>query len=185
MHVPTYGVSKTSTFPKRRLELHWWAGALMLAATTVIGRLVSGSPKKNKALYNKKEQAPWAPPGWVFAPAWSINNIFLIRALLQLINERYRDDRAKQLLALQGGIWLVFCTFGYVYFRKKSPMLAAIWTQADAVLALASLLIALKKDKKLAANYYPLTGWSWFASSVAWYQVAKNGDKVLQLDAVA
>ena len=185
MHVPTYGVSRTTTFPKRNRKLPWWAAAIFFGITSLIGWVSTGNTKKTRKLYNKElRQAPWAPPGWVFGPAWSIINIFLIRALLQLVNEKYKDRQDKQLIVLQAGIWLIFCSFGYVYFRKKSPWLAAIWTQTDFILALASLFIAKGKSRNLAVNYYPLLGWTTYASSLAWYQAIKNDDPVLEVDAI-
>jgi hypothetical protein len=35
------------------------------------------------------------------------------------------------MLALQGASWALFGTFAFVYFRKRSPILAAVWTGAD------------------------------------------------------
>lgn len=189
MFTPTYGVSKTTSGNQRDSigwqRFPWWAGAIFYVGITALGRIVSGNPKKTKGLYEKKlKQAPWAPPGWVFGPVWAINNIFITRALRKLTNERYKGKRDKQLIALQMLIWTIFGTFGYVYFRKKSLLLAAIWTQADAVAALASLIIAWKKDKRFAANYIPLTAWTWFASSVGWYQAIANRDTALNTPAL-
>lgn len=157
-----------------------WGAVLFFAATLLVSRLLSGDPANSNVRYEQElKQAPWAPPGWLFGPAWTINNILLIRALWKLLRQPVQVRSDRQLLALQAGIWLVFCTFGYVYFRKGSPLLAAVWTQTDAVLALTSLLIARKKGRGFAAHYAPLLLWTAFASTVAWYQAAYNDDRVL------
>jgi benzodiazapine receptor len=102
--------------------------------------------KQEKKLYNRKLlQAPWAPPSWVFAPAWMLNNFFLIKALQRMASKDIPEKR--KLLLLQAGIWFVFFSFNFIYFRKKSPLLAAIWTMSDSVLAIASLITAAKSDK--------------------------------------
>lgn len=162
----------------RRFPL--WQALLFYAAISVVGYLTSGSQEQSRPLYEQElKQAPWAPPGWVFGPAWSLINIFLTRALFILLYEPDKKKHDKALLWLQGCIWLIFCTFGLVYFRKKSPVLAAVWTVADAGLATASILIARKKGIRFAAHYLPLLVWTYFASSVAIYQALENDDPVV------
>ena len=135
-------------------------------------------------MYNRKlKQAPWAPPAYVFGPAWTLNNFFLLLALKRILEDQTLDAR-KKLLVKQGLIWCIFFSFGYVYFRKKSPLLAAAWTISDAVLALSSLLDALKTDKRFASNYLPLLGWTGYAGTVAVYQALKNPDPVTDTPAL-
>jgi benzodiazapine receptor len=85
---------------------------------------------------------------------------------------------------LQALIWLVFFSFNYVYFRKKSTVLAAVLTMSDAVFAVASLIIANKIDKKVSLAYLPLTIWTLFASTLAGYQALKNPDEALGTPAI-
>ena len=165
-------------------KIKWWQVALLSVAVSALGALSGlGSQKKQRKLYNTKlKQAPWAPPAAAFGPAWTINNFFLLNALKGIL-EKDMPERRK-LLLLQGGIWLVFFSFNYVYFRKKSPVLAAVWTMSDNVLAIASFLICLKSDKKTALNYLPLALWTTFASTLADYQALKNPDPVLDTPAL-
>ncbi|MEO8582448.1 MAG: TspO/MBR family protein [Flavitalea sp.] len=154
--------------------------ALVAVAVSFVGGL--SSMKKNKderKLYNRElEQAPWAPPAWVFAPAWTINNFFLLMALQQVLRDKEMRSR-NALLGIQGGIWFVFFVFGYVYFNRKSPVLAAILTVSDAALAAAAFVITNKYNKKLSYNYLPLLAWASFASTLGVYQALKNPDPVL------
>lgn len=169
---------------KSRVEekpVRWWEIALLTAAVTVLSRLATGKPpKQNRDYYEHKTKQPaWAPPGWVFAPAWTLNNIFVFKALLQLLrNEKNLPERNK-LLVLQGLIWSVFLSFGYVYFRKRSNVLGGVWTVADAIFSTMSFLIARRVDKKLANNYLPLMAWTGFASTVAVPQALQNKDVFL------
>lgn len=160
-------------------KLPWWQIALIAVAISAIGGL--SSFRKNKEERNvydvELKQAPWAPPGWLFGPAWAFNNFFILLALQRILASDRRDKRT--LLTLQVFIWIIFFSFGYVYFNKKSPVLAAIWTVSDALLAAASVMVAYRGDKKTAYCYLPLLGWTTFASSLAIYQAVNNEDPVL------
>jgi len=165
-------------------KLNWWQIALVSVAVSAIGGLASmQSHKKNRLTFDKKlQQAPWAPPAWLFAPAWNFNNFFLLMALQRLLKSDIPDK--KRLLVLQAMMWVVYFSFGYVYFKKKSPLLAAVWTMSDAALAATSFTIALKSDKKLAFDYLPLMAWTGFASTVADYQALKNPDPIFRTKAI-
>lgn len=165
---------------KNDIKLSWWQLALASVVVSAIGGLSSGRPNsKERKLYEKElAQAPWAPPGWVFAPAWTINNFFLLKALQQLL--RRKDLNGKNgLLTQQAIIWIIFFSYGYIYFNKKSTVLAALWTVGDAALATSSFIISSREDKQLSRLYLPLLGWTSFASTIAIYQALKNYDPVL------
>jgi benzodiazapine receptor len=165
-------------------KLNWWQLALATVTIAVLGGVASGkSSYKERELYDKKlKQAPWSPPRWLFAPAWNINNFFLLMALKRLLNSDIPEK--NKLLLQQAMIWVLFFSFGYVYFNKKSTVLTAVWTFADAALAITSFLTALKSDKKTAYNYIPLIAWTSFASTVAGYQALKNPDVALGTRAI-
>ena len=54
-------------------RLKWWQKVLLTIAITALGGLSGRRSKKSeRKLYNKElKQAPWAPPAWVFGPAWT------------------------------------------------------------------------------------------------------------------
>lgn len=85
---------------------------------------------------------------------------------------------------MQGAIWVIFFSFGYVYFNKKSTVLAAAWTVSDAALAAASFITLLKADKPTAYHYAPLLVWTSFASTIAVYQALYNDDQFLGTEKV-
>jgi len=166
-------------------EIKWWQVVLATIVVSALGALSTGLGKKNQQkLYERKlKQAPWAPPAKLFGPAWSVNNYFLLKALRQLLESDSIPEKRK-LLIKQVAIWVIFLSFGYVYFQKKSPILAAIWTLADALLATSSFANAIRSNKRLAFNYLPLLGWTGYAGTVALYQALKNPDPVFIIPAV-
>jgi len=167
----------------------WLAVGLATIAVSTVGALTARKSRRERekgqevVLYTKA-QAPWAPPPWLFGPAWTFNNYFLLRTLQQLVTSPEQFEEKKKLLYLHAGIWGIFFSFGHVYFKKKNPVLAAMWTIADAALAALSFQMAHTKNKKLSYLYLPLLTWTSFASTVASYQAAKNPDPVLEVDPV-
>jgi len=166
-------------------EITWWQVGLLSIAVSFLGKLSGGtSDDTQQILYTKKlKQAPWAPPAWLFAPAWTLNNFFLLLGLLRILKNKDLPEK-KRLLVLQAVIWVIFFSFNYLYFRKKSTLFAATWTITDTALAWASFTIALKGDKKIAYTYLPLAAWTSFASTLAGYQALKNPDKLLGTSAL-
>ena len=165
-------------------KLKWWQVAVIAVVVSLLGKLAGGNDTEQQKLYTQKlKQAPGAPPAWLFGPAWTFNNFFLLMGLQRLLQ---RDDlpEKRRLLILQAMIWIIFFSFNYVYFRKKSTVLAGIWTVSDAVLATASIITAHKLDRKVAASYLPLTIWTIFASYLAAYQALTNDDEALHLPAL-
>lgn len=162
-------------------KVKWWHAALFLAAVTVVERLSTGKKgtENAKELYEDENQPAWAPPAAVFGPAWGANSLALTWAGQRLLNAPAALPNRNALLGLQAAHWLIYTTFGNVYFRQKSPVLAGVWTVSDAAIAWASYLLARKADPKLANAYLPLVGWTSFASTLATYQALYNNDPLL------
>jgi translocator protein len=102
----------------------------------------------------------------------------LLKALQRLLSRKDIDEK-KNLLILQAIIWIIFFSYGYIYFNKKSTLLAALWTVGDAALAASSFAVSRKEDKNLSLLYLPLLGWTSFASTIAIYQALRNYDPLL------
>lgn len=165
---------------KKQFRLPWWQAALLAVGVSLLGRLSSGksSAKKQKLYTTKLKQAPWAPPAWAFAVAWPVINFFLIQTLFRLLQAEPSPAKRRQLV-IQTFIWAIFFSFNYVYFSKKSSVLAAAWTMADSLLSILGFSLALKMDKRIAYGYIPLAVWTAYASTVADYQALKNPDPVV------
>ena len=162
-----------------------WQVVVATIVVSVLGALSTGTSKKQqrKRYLRKYKQAPWAPPAAAFGPAWTVNNFFLLLALRQLLEDNTLNHR-ERLLVRQAMIWTIFFSFGYVYFRKGSPVLAAVWTLADFALAVSSYYLATKSGKGLSTKYLPLLGWTGYAGTVAVYQALRNPDPVLETPAI-
>lgn len=161
-----------------------WQFILFTMAISYLGKLSGDIGQDERQVYNKQfKQAPWAPPAWLFAPAWTTINFFLLKSVKRILKQDLPDK--KKLLLLQAAIWSVFFSFNYVYFKKRSPVLATIWTMADNVFAIASFVLALKNDKRTALNYLPLLMWTAYASTLSGYQALYNKDPYLHTKPLA
>ena len=165
----------------KTITISWWQVVILAVIVSGISRLIATRSSKNSQEFysGKLKQAPWSPPGWLFGPAWTFNNFILLWALFKIINMDHGSIK-NSLLFMQIFIWVIFYSFDFVYFNKKSPILAAIWTKTDSLLALISFLIAWYPDHNLAYCYIPLLIWTVFASTVAAYQALYNGDPVFK-----
>ena len=170
---------------RQNFRLPWWQVALLSIGVSLLGKLSSGQPSSTRyKLYKKKlKQAPWAPPAVAFAAVWPIMNYFITDALLRILQQKPSAAKRRQLV-IQTFIWAIFFSFNYVYFNRKSSILAAVWTMAEATLAWLGFSFAFKNDRRIAYGYLPLAVWTTYASTVADYQALENPDPVLGTKAV-
>lgn len=167
------GVALAGQLPPARYR--WYHGVLFGLAANAASSLSLVRRGEERRFYNSQQQAPFAPPGWVFGPAWALNNISTIWGNLELLNLP-DSPRRRALLWLQGASWFIFSTFSYVYFRKQSPILAFVWTSSMYALTIASMLIAAKLNRKIVVSLITLFLWLSLATVVAAYQMVHNPD---------
>jgi tryptophan-rich sensory protein len=170
--------------PKRvSRRWRWWhALAFGLAANSVSGVSV-GRNQNDEAFYENMRQAPFAPPAWAFGPAWAVNNASVLWGNLRLANMPENTPNRRLLLWLQGASWALYSTFAYVYFRKKSPILAFVWTAGMYALTIPSAILSWRIDRKIAWSFLTLLLWLSLATPVALYQMLHNPDPFFGTDA--
>jgi hypothetical protein len=67
-------------------RLKWWQVALISLVVSFVGKLTGGlDAERQKKNVADLKQAPWSPPDWLFAPAWTINNFFLLLGLQRIL----------------------------------------------------------------------------------------------------
>ena len=164
--------------PRSGRVRYWQVGLAVLAVTVLAEALAQRRRERqntSRRVYRQQQQVAWAPPGWVFPVAWNSINGVLVYGLTRLLNRPHLRHR-NVLLGLQGLIWVLYATYGYVAFRKQSPILSGVWTLADLGVAGTSLALAARSDKAVAWSLVPLTAWLAFASTIALPQALRNPD---------
>ncbi len=165
-----------SAAPERRRWRWWHAAAFGLAVNALSGVMI-GRGGGDRAFYEGMKLPRFAPPGWLFPPAWALNNVFTLWGNLRLLNLPPATPGRRAMMALQGASWILFPTFGFVYFRKRSPILAAVWTVADWLLTTATVAIAAKnRHNDIVGSQATKLAWLTLAMPVATYQAAHNPD---------
>jgi len=161
----------------------WWHAAGFGLAVNAVSGLMVGRRAEDRAYYEAMKLPRYAPPGWLFPPVWAINNAFTLWGNLRLLNRPRETPDRGAVLALQGASWGLFSTFGLVYFRQRSPILAAVWTAADWLLTTATVALAAKnRQGDIALSQATKWAWLTLATPVATYQALHNPDPLFRTD---
>jgi tryptophan-rich sensory protein len=149
----------------------WWP-VPALAGGLLAGGMVAGRPD-DPEYYRSLKQAPFAPPPWAFGPAWTVAKLGSSLATVRAARGVRGPDRSR-LAVLAAADAAVYVTFSYVYFRRRSIGLAAVWTVADAAVTAAALPLLARHDRAAAAALAPQAAWLAVATPTALYQARAN-----------
>ncbi|HZU67493.1 MAG TPA: TspO/MBR family protein [Ktedonobacteraceae bacterium] len=132
----------------------------------------------NPSYFNDLNQSIFAPPSWVFAPAWTINNIAVIWGNLRVLNRPEKTSGRDTFLVLQAASWLNYVVFNAAYFSLRSPINAFILTLSMFLLTIASGFVAIfrLKDSRAALSLATLFTWLIIALTAATFQALWNHD---------
>lgn len=149
-----------------------------IAGAQFVGGALAGRPN-DPQFYRGLKQAPFAPPSWAFAPAWLVAKVGAATSTARVARNPAMPSRAAYLAlaSIDAGIYV---TFSYVYFRKRSPLLAAVWTCADAIVTARQVSIVARTDRVALAGLVPQSAWLCIALPVAVYQAVSNPGPVVR-----
>lgn len=176
----------------------WYHGVIFYAVVQVLTfglsgltSLINGNKGKNvgetlfgnPAYFRSLKQSVFAPPSWVFGPAWTINNIAVIWGNLQVLNKPVNTPGRQTFLTLQTVTWIDYVLFNAGYFALRSPINAFALTLLFFVMTVASGFVAIfrLKDTKVALSLATLFIWLLIALSAATFQMLWNRDEFYNL----
>lgn len=174
-------VSRGGLLCRRAGALVWSgrAGAAKQGASSPrLGESIVGNAA-NDAFYNRLIQPVFAPPDWVFAQVWTINNLLCLWGLLRVLNMPTGRAGRSEFLWLQGTVWLAFAAFNGLYFGLRSPINGAISTNIGFAATVASMYVALfrLRDGRAALSQSTILPWLVLATATANTVAAWNHDE--------
>lgn len=128
--------------------------------------------------YRGLRQARFAPPSWAFAPAWTAIELALADSTATVIEAEPSPARSRALRAA-GANDLLYVAFPIVYFRLRSPLLAALVTWAQAGAAVAQFEATRGVDRWAAREIVPQLAWLTIATVSGTVQALANPDPLL------
>lgn len=132
--------------------------------------------------YRGLRQARFAPPSWAFAPAWTAIELALADSTARVLEAEPSPGRARALRAAAAND-LLYVAFPVVYFRLRSPVLAAVVTWAQAGAAAAQFKATKAVDERAAKEILPQLAWLVLATASGTVQALANPDPLLRTPA--
>jgi tryptophan-rich sensory protein len=145
------------------------------------GRKTLGeSLKFDREFYTGQKQPKFAPPPWLFGPAWTINNLSVIYGNLRVLNMLETAPGRDAYLKLQALSWLDYLVFTSACFGLRSNINGAVVTISMFGLTIASLFVSFfkLKDTRVALSLATLLIWLCLASALSATIVLWNGDEL-------
>jgi benzodiazapine receptor len=125
--------------------------------------------------YRNFRQARFAPPPWLFGPAWTLIELAGADSVARVL-EAGDWPVSRRAVAAAAANDALYVAFPVVYFRLGSPLLAAFvtWSQLAAVVVQARE--SRRVDPAAARGLYPQIAWLLYAGPLATVQALANPD---------
>jgi translocator protein len=124
-----------------------------------------GSRFTDSGWYQQLQQPAWAPPGWLFAPVWTLLYLMMgIAAWLVWKSHGWEGARTALTLFL---VQLVFnALWSWIFFGLREPGLALAEIAVLWILIVATLLEFWRKQPLAGALLLPYLAWVSFAAAL-------------------
>lgn len=152
--------------PTSRRRYRWWHAAAVGALANLCSAIPAGY-NGDEEFYARQVTPPGAPPGWVFAPVWAINNILTAYSNLRVANLPHDTPGRRTALASEAVSWGLFASFSGLYFGLRSPILGALDTVAGLAVTSHGVVATSRVDRKAAWLLVPRLLWLAYASYVS------------------
>lgn len=164
-------------------KMKWWHCVIIYLVANGISFIPAGFTG-DEVFYNNFNQPAIAPPDWMFAPVWFINNVTSLVALYIIANLPKDTPFRKSVLTFETINWVLYAVFAILYFGLKSPVLGAINTVLGLVCTTVSFFQAYRFSKKAAWLIAPRFAWLLLASYVSVWMALHNADTLLGTSAL-
>ncbi len=158
--------------------LRWWHAALAYGVVRAIDFVAIGDPRAQQRQYRAEAKPRWAPPAWLFGPAWTLLTASMLYGDLRTLADR-GDPRRRARLAAHGTAWAGYFAFTPAYFRAESPVLGAAVSATMATASTAAVALAWRRgDRRTALAWLPVAAWTVYATALAVAVARRNPDRL-------
>lgn len=149
-----------------RRQYGWKRAAVLGIAANIASALPAGY-NGDESYFARLRTPPGSPPGWVFAPAWAVNNILTLWSDLRIVNLPPGTRGRRSVLVSEGITWVLFAGFSSVYFGLRSPVLGAVDTVAGLATTAHATAATARIDRRAAWALVPRLIWLAYATYVS------------------
>jgi len=128
---------------------------------------VSGAvtAKSARGFYAELDKARWAPPAWLFGPAWTVLYVLMAVAAWR-IWRAYGFADASVELGLYGVQLALNAAWSWFFFVRRSGSLATIEVSALLTSVVATMFAFWRRDPIAGALFIPYVMWVSFATAL-------------------
>ncbi|WP_165068730.1 TspO/MBR family protein [Marisediminicola senii] len=155
-----------------------WIHAAALGIVANIASAVPAGYNGDETYYERLRTPPGSPPGWLFAPAWAVNNVLTLWSNLRIANTAPSTPGRREALVSEGVSWVLFAAFSGLYFGLRSPVLGAVDTVAGLATTIHGVRATGRIDRAAGWALVPRLIWLAYASYVSVGTAAKSKDDV-------
>lgn len=151
-----------------------WIGLLVwIAGTSVAGVSGAVSAGSAKEFYATLDKPRWAPPAWLFGPAWTTLYVLMAIAAWRVWRE-HGIAGARVELTLYGVQLALNAAWSWFFFVRRSGRLALFEVSLLLAAVLATMASFWRRDPIAGLLFVPYAAWVSFATALTFSVWRRN-----------
>ncbi|MYM67603.1 tryptophan-rich sensory protein [Pseudoduganella sp. FT55W] len=133
-----------------------------IALTAGFAALGAAGSASAPVFYAQLDQPSWAPPAWLFGPAWTLLYLLMAVAAWRIA----RTEHAKPALQLYVAQLVLNALWSWLFFAWHQGALAFACIIVLWLMIAATIVVFKRRDRIAAALLLPYIGWVSFATAL-------------------
>ncbi|MFO1173162.1 MAG: TspO/MBR family protein [Hyphomicrobiaceae bacterium] len=147
---------------------------IVAAAGVIVVALLGGSMTDTGPWYQALNKPSWQPPGWLFAPAWTLIFAFVALGATAAWRDVPSEGKRQGLILLLCVNALLNVAWSFLFFQMQRPDWALIEVAVFWASILALVIYTLPYSLKAALYFAPYLAWVSIAAVLNWAVVSLN-----------
>jgi translocator protein len=150
-------------------------GTAFFLGINALARIGGGHARE---IYACLDKPSWAPPPWVFDPAWMISDVARIRGDLSVLHSPPSRARTA-VLALEAVNWLAYAAYNPLLFGKRSTKVSFGVAVIQAAATAAAAIAGRRFGRRFLLGLAPTAAWLMYSVPLAGYVALHNRDHLI------